>query len=89
MAINIIGIIVIVLEIPTSNIIDKAITIIVDSVAFDFALIDPNPAREIAPLPFATRIENSHDDGAVAGGDVPSLLQMHIRADLIDGAPLA
>lgn len=60
-------------KVPTINIIDKAIMVVIDAVVCDFGRVGPKGIFEVFVIEIDTAVDYSDDDGRVASGDIPGL----------------
>ena len=72
-------------KVPSIDIIDISVSVIVDSVFRDFALVDPDVLFQIDMVIVNTGIDDSDDDAGVSSGDMSVLLHPFpclVNADL-------
>src|SRR5712664_685438 len=65
-------------EIPTVNIVNEAIVVIINSVAGNLSRILPNIVFKVRMVDIDSFVDHSNDDTSAAGSNLPSLLGMNI-----------
>ncbi len=78
MFVVVVGIIVIVHEVPAVDVVDVPVVVIIDSIIGDFVGIVPNVRREIFVFVFDARVDDSHDNVAATRVDIPGLRRIDI-----------
>ncbi len=73
-------------EIPANDVVDVAITVIIEPVVRDFVRIAPDILRiDVTMMPVEPRIDDSNDDGFGVSYRIPSGRLVFCEADTLDG----
>ena len=67
-------IVVVVHEVPAVHVVDEAVMVVVDAVARYLPRVGPDVRRQIGMRVVDSRVDHRHQDGAVAGADIPRRL---------------
>ena len=69
--------IVVLMKVPTMNIVYEAIAIVIDAVAWDLAGVCPNVVAQILVIDINATIQHADHDRAAARRNVPRLLRLN------------
>src|SRR5205823_7675554 len=81
LAIDRVGIVVVVHEVPAVDVVDLAVAVIVDTVARDLARVRPEVGREIRMCVHHAVVDDRDDDARAARGHVPGRDEVGVGAD--------
>src|SRR6185503_5058809 len=69
---------VVVRKVPTMDVVDKSISVVIDVVVWNLTRVGPNVVAQIVVVDIDSRVDNSDDNAAVACSGVPGLLHANV-----------